>query len=74
MITIDGAPELSVDGDYGDATRTVAMVVRCIQNERPIYPGDLYDEPAKFVAALEYLRPFATRELEEYRKRCQAQT
>lgn len=49
--------------------RAVVLVIRSIHGEFPRHPNELFEQPAKWVAAFDFLLPYAQREIEEHRKR-----
>ena len=76
FITVHGTAEDAIGDHAYDYFGAVMLIVRALQGETPYprTPGELYDEPAKWIAAFEFLAPFAAKEIEEHRKRCQQQT
>lgn len=68
FIEIPGPPERAIVGHVEDCMRSALLIVQSIEFQFPRNPIEFFEQPAKWVAALEYLTPYANLELKAARE------
>lgn len=68
-IQLKGDPEDHIEGDPYDVFRSVQLIVKSALHEFPKSAMDYLNQPAKWIAAFEFLYPFVSIEEEAKRKR-----